>query len=708
MHRSSWSSLLVCALAACGGGSKQAPAPVVPSPATSQPVAAPPAGVASPPPVAAAPQGHPRGDLIPRAVLFGNPERSGPDLSPDGKWVAFAAPAAGVMNVFVAPAGDLAKAVQVTFDKARPVREYYWAADGAYLLYEQDAGGDENFHIFRVKPDGTGALDLTNRPGVRAELVGMSYAHPGRLLIGMNDRDPALHDVYDVDLATGTATLVFQNPGYVNFTADADLKLRLGQQFQPDGSIKIVVNSAKGWVERDTVPSDDQLTTQVVGMETSGKRYFMIDSRGRDTAALYALDTATGKRRQLLAEDARADAGGIIAHPGTGAVRAVAFTVARPAWKVLDKSIAKDLAALAKLDEGDFRVVSMSHDDRTWIVGYQSDRRAARYWRWERKTQRGTFLYSARPALDGLPLARMHPVEIAARDGLPLVSYLSLPPAADPDGDGTPDQPVPLVLLVHGGPWARDGWGYNPLHQLLANRGYAVLSVNYRGSTGFGKAFVNAGDRQWGKAMHTDLLDAVAWAVDHRVTSAGDVCIMGGSYGGYATLAGLTLTPQAFKCGVDIVGPSNLITLVQSVPAYWKPLISVFQRRMGDWTTPAGAQALLDVSPLTHADQIERPLLIGQGANDPRVKQAESDQIVKAMQAKGLPVSYVLFPDEGHGFARPENMQAFTAVAEAFLSAHLGGSYQPMTAADFAGSTIQIPAGADGIPGLPAGVGRGQ
>lgn len=716
MHRHTLAFLTLGLIsAACGSSSPKSSTPATPgaTPPATVAVAPSPGVTAAAPTRTPTPQGHPRTDLIPRKVLFGNPERGAPEISPDGKWLAFSAPADGVMNVFVAPIGDLTKAVQVTFDKARPVRQYYWSTDGAYLLYEQDAGGNENFHIFRVGKDGKGALDLTPNPKVLGQLVGMSERYPGKVLVGMNERDPSVHDVFEVELATGASRLVMENTaGYIGQVADDDLQLRFAQKYEPDGTVKIMVATpvkgspgALGWSERDVIPSDDQLTTQMVGLETNGKRYYLTDSRNRDTAALFAVDAATGKKRTLLAEHARADAAGVIHHPRTGVVRAVAFTVARPEWKVLDKGIAKDLKALAKLDEGDFRVVSMSKDDNTWIVAFAGDRRPARMWSWDRKKQKGTFLYAARPALEGLELARMTPVEIPARDGLSLVSYLSLPPAADPDGDGSPSSPVPMVLLVHGGPWARDGWGYNPLHQLLANRGYAVLSVNFRGSTGFGKKFLNAADRQWGKTMHDDLLDAVAWAVDRKVTSAGDVCIMGGSYGGYATLAGLTLTPTSFKCGVDIVGPSNLITLVKSVPPYWKPLISVFQRRMGDWTTPEGEAALLAVSPLTHVAAIERPLLIGQGANDPRVKQAESDQIVKAMQAKGLPVSYVLFPDEGHGFARPENMQSFMAVTEAFLSAHLGGSYQPMTVDDFAGSTIQIPAGASGIPGLPAGVG---
>ncbi|MBE7454845.1 MAG: S9 family peptidase [Kofleriaceae bacterium] len=577
------------------------------------------------------------------------------------------------------------------------------------MLYQQDVGGDENYHLFRVGPDGKDAVDLTPTPGVLARTVATSRKKPGHILIGLNDRDPRVHDVHELELATGKTRLVLENPGYVNPVADEDLRLRLAAHPQPDGTTRLMAPPARGggpWVQIDTVPADDQLTTAVLGYESSGKRYYLLDGRGRDTAAIYVVDAATHKKTLVAAHDRADVGGGAIFHPRTGVLRAIAFNRARPEWKVLDKGIAGDLDALRKLDEGDLAVLSMSHDDRTWIVAYNGDRQPTRYWRWDRTAKRGTRLWASRPSLEGLPLARMHPVEIPARDGLSLVSYLSLPAAADPDGDGAVATPLPMVLLVHGGPWARDSWGYSPLVQLLADRGYAVLQVNFRGSTGFGKAFLNAANLQWGKRMHDDLLDAVDWAVARGVTSADQVCIMGGSYGGYATLVGLTMTPLTFRCGVDIVGPSNLITLVESVPPYWTPLLSIFKTRMGDWTTPEGKAAMRAVSPLTHAGEIRRPLLIGQGANDPRVKQAESDQIVQAMQARGLPVTYVLFPDEGHGFARPPNMQAFMAVAEAFLSAHLGGAYQPMTADDFAGSTMKIEAGAAGIPGLPAGVGR--
>jgi dipeptidyl aminopeptidase/acylaminoacyl peptidase len=327
------------------------------------------------------------------------------------------------------------------------------------------------------------------------------------------------------------------------------------------------------------------------------------------------------------------------------------------------------------------------------------DNGPVRYYRYDREGQQAHFLFSNRKALEGMPLAKMSPVVIASRDGLNLVCYYTLPVGSDSNGDGRPDEPLPMVLVVHGGPWARDVWGYNAWHQWLTNRGYAVLSVNFRGSTGFGKTFINRSTREWGAKMHDDLIDAVHWAIQQGIADADRVAIMGGSYGGYATLVGLTFTPEMFACGVDIVGPSNLVTLIESIPPYWQPQVELWTTRVGDHRTEEGRAFLTKCSPLTYVDRIQRPLLIGQGANDPRVKQTESDQIVQAMQEKNIPVTYVLFPDEGHGFARPENRLSFNAVAEAFLSECLGGRYEPIDD-DFKGSSITVPIGADVLPGL--------
>ena len=638
--------------------------------------------------------------LIPRDVFFGNPDRAAARLSPDGKHISWLAPKDGVLNVWVAPRGDLEKARVVTDDRKRGIRTYFWAFTSKHILYLQDVGGDEDFHVYAVDLQTDTTTDLTPLKGVRARIESVSHKFPEEVLIGLNDRKPQLHDIYRVNILTGKRTLVEQNKqGFVGYLADDDYRVRFAMQFTPDGgNLLLEPDGQGGWKPFLKVPMEDTLTTNPAGFDKTGQVLYMIDSRNRNTGALTAIDLKTGKETVIAADD-RADVSGAMAHPIEKTIEAVAFNYLRREWKVLDDTVRRDLDYLRTVADGEFDVTSRTLDDRHWIVAYQMDNGPVRYYLYDRDAGRADFLFTNRKALENLPLAKMHPVLIKARDGLELVSYLTLPVDADADADGRPERPLPMVLLVHGGPWARDTWGFNPLHQLLANRGYAVLSVNYRGSTGFGKAFVNAGNREWGRKMHDDLLDAVDWAVEQGIADPKRVAIMGGSYGGYATLVGLTMTPEVFACGVDIVGPSNIVTLLNTIPPYWAPAIQLFKDRVGDHTTEEGRKFLASRSPLTYVDQIKRPLLIGQGANDPRVKQSESDQIVKAMQQKGIPVTYVLYPDEGHGFARPENRLSFYAVAEAFLAQHLGGRYEPIGNA-LNGSSITVPQGADQVPGL--------
>ena len=693
---------LAVLLAACGGSKPAAPPqePIPPGgPAAPGGADAGKPGPAAPEPPPAT--GNPKADLIPRGVLFGNPDRANVQISPDGKALSWLAPRDGVLNVWVAPVGKLDQARAVTADAKRPIRLYRWAYTGKHIIYLQDAAGDENFHVFRVDLADGKTTDLTPYPGARAGIAGLSEQQPTTVIVQINDRKPEAMDLYKVDLLTGKRELLVQNDeGLLGFTLDHKLRVRLATKKLPDGATQILALDGKAWKPFDTIPFEDAETSSVVAFAPGDEAIYLTESRGRDPAAFVQVELKS-KQRTVLAEDAKADASDVIIHPTRHNLQAVAFEHERLRWQVLDKAIDKDLAALAKLDGGEAKIAARTLDDRTWVVATTSEQRPGRYYLWDRGRQQATFLFSVRPELDQQPLVKMWPVQIKARDGLPLVSYLSLPASADPDGDGRANAPVPTVLWVHGGPWDRDTWGFDPVHQLLANRGYAVLSVNFRGSTGFGKKFLNAGNLEWSKKMHDDLLDAVDWAVKTGAAPRDKICIGGGSYGGYATLVGLAMTPAVFRCGVDIVGPSNLLTLLASIPPYWAPFVAVFHSRMGNPQTPEGKALLEAASPLTHAARIERPLLIAQGANDPRVKQAESEQIVAAMKRHRLPVSYAVFPDEGHGFARPENNIAFFGVMEAFLSAHLGGSYLPLTRAELDASSMQLKEGRRGIPGLP-------
>jgi dipeptidyl aminopeptidase/acylaminoacyl peptidase len=639
--------------------------------------------------------------LIPRKLLFGNPDKAGAKISPDGKHLSFLAPVNGVLNVWVAPVDDLAAAKAITHDKKRGIRSYFWAYNSKHILYVQDANGDEDFHIYRADLDGQQDHDLTPLKKVRAQIQDVSHKFPGEILIGLNDRNPQFHDVYRLNLDTGKRELVQKNDGFTGFITDDDYRVRFATKYAADGGNLILApDGSGGWKDFVKVPMEDSLTTNIVGFDKSGDVAYLIDSRGRDTGAFTTLDLKTGKET-VVAADPRADVGGAMIHPTKRTIEAISFTYERTHWKFLDPAAEAEYQKLAKVADGDITVASRTLDDQTWVIAFLLDNGPVRYYLYDRGTGKTRFLFTDRKELEGQPLVKMHPQIVKTRDDLSLVCYLTLPPGSDAAGKGRPAQPVPLVLDVHGGPWGRDRWGLDPYHQLFANRGYAVLSVNFRGSTGFGKKFLNAGNREWAGKMHHDLIDAVEWALHEKIAQPGKVAIFGGSYGGYATLVGLTFTPETFACGVDIVGPSNIVTLLNTIPAYWAPAMQLFKDRVGDHTTAEGKKFLEERSPLTHVAKIRRPLLIGQGANDPRVKQSESDQIVKAMQEHKIPVTYVLFPDEGHGFARPANRLAFNAVTEAFLAVHLGGRFEPIGQA-FEGSSISVPTGASDVPGLAA------
>jgi dipeptidyl aminopeptidase/acylaminoacyl peptidase len=439
-------------------------------------------------------------------------------------------------------------------------------------------------------------------------------------------------------------------------------------------------------------------------IEEGGNTALLLSAVGRDKAALVRVDLASGKQ-VIIGQSGNADVSDVWLDPRTRTPQAFGVEYLTEEFEPMTPAATKDIEHLKAALGPQFQVVSRTNDDGKWVVVVDDPVHVTASYLYDRGSGKVTKLFDHRPELAGAPLRPMKPVEIPTRDGLTLVGYLTLPPGAgaakvDAGTNWHPSAPLPLVLDVHGGPWARDSYGFNPEHQWLANRGYAVLSVNYRGSTGFGKSFINAGDHEWAGKMHNDLLDAVDWAVREKVAIPEKVAIYGGSYGGYAALVGLTFTPDRFACGVDIVGPSNLATLIGSIPPYWKSFFEDMTRRIGDPRSDDGRKLLEDRSPLTFVDRISRPLLIAQGANDPRVKQAEADQIVAAMKKKTLPVTYVLYPDEGHGFARPQNRLAFYAIGEGFLAKCLGGRFEPI-GNDFDGSSLQVLEGAGVVPGLP-------
>lgn len=637
--------------------------------------------------------------LIPRSVLFGNPVKAAGSISPDGKWLMWSAPVDGVMNAFVAPFSDPSKARQMTFSKDRPVNAS-WSGDSKQILYVLDSGGDENYKLYGVNVATGAQRTYTDFPKTRVTIIGASDTIKDTILVGLNNRDPRWHDVYKLNLTTGALTEVMKGDGYAGFMADDTLTLRLAVRPNAGGGVDWydVVNGKvadKPFLSTDLENSG----TGPAGFNRDGSILYFRDTRNSDTMQLFAKDMKTGKMT-LIAHDPRADLGGSISDQKTGNVIGYAKNYLKPEWTFFDKKVGDDYAWLeSKLGKGNVGIGSRTEADDRWVVTQSAPNNATQVYIFDRKKKKLTPFYTPRPDLVGAPLVAMHPVEIKARDGLTLPSYLSMPAHADANKDGVADHPVPLVLFVHGGPWSRDGYGYHPYHQWLTNRGYAVMSVNFRSSTGFGKKFITAGNMAWHKGMLTDLHDAVDWAVANGVTTPDKVAIMGGSYGGYATLAGLAFSPDKYACGVDIVGPSNLETLLATIPPYWEAGRKQFYARIGDPGTAEGLAVLRAASPLYKAGDIKKPLLIGQGANDPRVKQAESDQIVKAMQDRNIPVTYVLFPDEGHGFAKPPNNMAFNAITENFLAKCLGGRAEPIGDA-VSKSSAKVVTGGQHVPGL--------
>jgi dipeptidyl aminopeptidase/acylaminoacyl peptidase len=618
--------------------------------------------------------------VIDRELLFGDPEISGAQLSPDGKYIAFVKPLDGTRNVWVKKASEpFANARPVTADTRRPIPGYFWTQDGKYILFVQDQGGNENYNVFAVDPAAKpaegqkvpAARNLTDAKDVRAFIYSTPESDPDTIYIGLNDRDKAWHDLYRVKISTGERTLVRKNTDRISgWTFDHKGVLRLAQRSAENGDTEILrVDGDK--LEKIHFCSVVE-SCGVHRFHKDDKRVYLETNKGdRDITQLLLLDPATGKE-ELVAVDPqkRVDVSAPVFSDKSEELVAVTFEDDRVSYVWFDKAYQADYEWLKKQFPGrDINPYSATEDEKLWLISANGDTEPGETFLFDRASKKLTPQYRIREKIVRDQLASMQPVRYKSSDGLEIPAFLTLPKGVAPKN-------LPLVVLVHGGPWGRDTWGYDSYAQFLSNRGYAVLQPNFRASTGYGKKFLNAGNLQWGEKMQDD----ITWGVKHLVAQGTvdpkRVGIMGGSYGGYATLAGLAFTPDVYAAGVSIVGPSNLITLLDSIPPYWEAIRKMFVERMGDPKTAEGKARLLKQSPLTSADKIKSPLLVIQGANDPRVNKAESDQIVVALRERGFPVEYIVAPDEGHGFQRPVNNMAALATAEKFLAKHLGGRYQ--------------------------------
>ncbi|MFC7387979.1 S9 family peptidase [Sphaerisporangium rhizosphaerae] len=605
---------------------------------------------------------------IPRDLLFGNPVYVAPVISPDGTLLRHLAPDEGVMNVWVGPADAPDQAKPVTRDRGRGIRACGFCHDDRTLFYLRDQDGDESWRLYLVDL-GTGEERcVTPFDGVQARVLAHNRWHPGTMLVGLNKDRRDLHDVYRLDLATGGLTKIATNPGYLTWEIDTGLRIRGGTAMNPDGSSTIHLAGPGGgeaapWLD---VPREDAMGTHIAGYSRDGRTFYLLSSVGANASRLFAVDAATG-RRTVLAGDPVYDVRRVEMDPATRVPQAVVLGKDREERVFLDEDYAKAIdrirGELALLGvDGEISVDRSDRADRRWTVTVVSADRPVGFYLFDRADGRLRFLSDHQPGLARHRLSAMEPFVFAARDGVEVHGYVTWPAGAARQG-------LPAVVNVHGGPWARNSWGFDEEAQWLADRGYACVQVNFRGSSGYGKDFLNLGAKQWGGAMHTDLLDAVGHLAAGGSIDASRIAIMGCSYGGYAALAGAAFTPEAFACAVDLCGPSNLLTLLAGGAAYMRPLMSFMHANVGDPATER--EMLWERSPLSRAGDIAIPVLVAQGANDVRVPREEAEQIVAALRANGVPHEYLLFQGEGHGLGRPENRETYYAAVERFLARHL-------------------------------------
>ncbi len=617
------------------------------------------------PPPTPAPQ---KSALIPLADFFRNPEAAGYEVSPGGEYLSWLAPWENRLNVFVQPVDGSTAPRRLTDATKRDIAGYFWAAKDQ-IVYLQDDGGDENFHLYAVNTDGQERRDLTPFPGVRVSVVDDLRDDEDHLLISMNKRDAHVFDVYRLNTRTGEMQMVAENPGSVaEWVTDHEGKVRAA--IQTDGvNTELLYRASENEPFRKVLVTDFRESVDPLFFTYDNKELYASSNLGRDKAAIVRLDPETGKELEVIFEHPEVDVGSLLGSDKRKVITAATFTKDKREYHFFDRWRQELQEKLEKKFPGmEVSLASMNRDENRFIVRTQSDRTRGASWFYDATTDDLRKLADISPWLHEEQMAPMTPVQVTARDGLKLPAYLTLPP-------GEKAHNLPAVLYVHGGPWVRDAWGFNGAAQFLANRGYAVLQVNYRGSTGYGRAFWEKGFKQWGKAMQDDLTDAAKWLVEQGIADPKRIAIYGGSYGGYAALAGMAFTPEVYAAGISFVGPSNLFTLLETVPPYWEPMRKMNYEMIGD--PEKEPELLREASPLFSADDIRAPLLIAQGANDPRVKKAESDQIVEALKKRGIDVPYIVKDNEGHGFANEENRLYFYRAIEQFLAKHLGGREEP-------------------------------
>jgi dipeptidyl aminopeptidase/acylaminoacyl peptidase len=607
---------------------------------------------------------------IPLKDFFDNPKISGAAISPDGKRLAFLSPENNRLNIWVCDTGsDLASAKAVTHDTKRGIITYAWTRDSSYILFEQDQGGDENFHLYRTDPSNPNAkaVDLTPSEGARAQIIDLPRDRPNAALVAINARDKRYFDAYEIDIASGRSRLLEKNPGDVDaWFADGHGIIRACAA-QLGTTTEIRVRDLGSGLFRLLATYSDEESASIHGFGPDGSFLYISSARGSNTERLVTLDLKTGKET-VIDEDPEYDLSEVLISDQTNELLGVGYDRERLTYKAFEKQFARDLSALEMVHDGEIHFRSSTRDEKRWVIAYDSPNDPGATYLYDRETGQAQFLYRPRPWLPRDALADVKSITFQSRDGLAIHGYLTVP-------KGVEARNLPTVLVVHGGPWARDNWGYDPETQFLANRGFAVLQINYRGSTGYGKRFLHAGDREWGGKMLDDLVDGAEWAVSQGFADRGRLAIYGGSYGGYATLAALAFRPKIFACGIDYVGISNLLTFMNTIPPYWETFRDIMYKRVGD--PKADREFLLSRSPLFAVDKIEAPLLVAQGYNDPRVNHAEAEQIVDALKAKGSPVEYLVKMDEGHGFQNPENRMEFYERMEAFLKSHLNNFSRP-------------------------------